>query len=133
MATGRPSIYTQSLADKICQELSMGKSMRTVCKPASMPNPATIFRWLRTKPEFCNQYEKAKQEAADAMVDDMLDIADDLDENPQSRRIRVDTRKWIASKLKPRKYGDKITHGGDPDNPIHVALPFDFSDPKSSS
>lgn len=107
--------------------------MRTVCQLKSMPNPATIFRWLRTKPEFCEQYEKAKQESADALVDDMLHFADERSENPQRSRLQVDTRKWIASKLKPKKYGDKAIIGGDPDNPFtHKVLPFEFIDPQDT-
>jgi hypothetical protein len=85
-----------------------------------MPGLATVFRWFDEHPEFREQYEAAKEEGADAMVEEMLDIADDTSENPASRRIRVDTRKWIASKLKPKRYGDKVTHAGDADNPINM-------------
>ena len=154
---GRPTKYTKAIAAKICGQLAMGKSMRTVCKDPKLPCPATIFNWLRDIPEFLEQYELAKEEAADALVDEMLDIADDgmndyyfdtiiskLDpdttvaelmndegylalralcakarpEGAQRSRLRLDARKWIASKLKPKKYGDKITHAGDEDNPV---------------
>jgi len=133
---GRPTKYTKKLADKICAQLANGDSMRTVCKPTTMPCKATLFRWLRTKSEFLDQYEKAKAESADALVDEILDIADDGSndwmethdkegenigwktngEAMQRSRLRVDTRKWIASKLKPKKYGDRVfnetTHKG---------------------
>ena len=123
---GRPSGYSQELADRICAELAAGKSLRTVCKADDMPSTQTVFRWLRTYPEFCDQYARAKDESADMLVDDMLDIADESSndwmanndpENPGYRlngeainraRLRVDTRKWIAAKLKPKKYGEKI-------------------------
>ena len=122
MAGGRPSDYTDELADRICSELSDGKSMRTVCSPDNMPDKATVFRWIRTRGEFRNQYARAKEESADALTDEMLDIADDTandyiktdeegirlnPENIQRSRVRIDTRKWLASKLKPKKYGDK--------------------------
>lgn len=137
---GRPSIYTQDLADRICAQLSAGLSMRTVCKADDMPDMVTVFRWLRTKEEFCKQYEKAKAEAADALVEEMLDIADDgtndwmeihdkdgecagykvNGEHVQRSRLRVDTRKWIAAKLKPKKYGERVDvdHGIQKDNSI---------------
>ena len=135
---GRPSIYTQELADRICAELALGKSMRTVLKAEGMPSMDTVFRWLREKPEFSEHYVKAKAESADALVEEMIDIADsgtnDWMENNdpnnpgyrvngehiQRSRLRVDTRKWIAAKLKPRKYGEKLdmNHGIQPDNPI---------------
>jgi hypothetical protein len=100
--------------------------MRSVCKDEGMPSMQTVFSWLRTKPEFLEQYTRAKDESADALVDEMLDIADhatndwmeqhDKDnvgyrlngEAINRSRLRVDTRKWIASKLKPKKYGEKV-------------------------
>lgn len=116
----------------------MGKSMRTVLKADGMPVMDTVFRWLREKPEFSDQYVKAKAESADALVEEIIDIADsgsnDWMENNdpnnpgyrvngehiQRSRLRVDSRKWIASKLKPKKYGEKLdmNHGIQPDNPI---------------
>ena len=127
MPVGRPSDYTQELADQICSQLAEGKSMRTVCLPDDMPDKSTVFRWLRTHDEFRDQYERAKDESADALIEETLDIADDgtndyitrensdgseyevvNSEHIQRSRLRVDTRKWIASKLKPKKYGDKI-------------------------
>lgn len=119
---GRPTDYTQDLADKLCSELADGKSMRTVCAIDDMPSKSTVFRWIRTKEEFRDQYTRAKEESADALTDEMLDIADDsqLDytetdedgkrlnaENIQRSRLKIETRKWLASKLKPKKYGDK--------------------------
>lgn len=118
----RPSDYTPELGDLICSELADGKSMRAVCLPDEMPDKATVFRWIRTKKGFRDQYARAKEESADALTDEMLDIADDsnLDytktdedgvklnsENIQRSRLRIDTRKWLASKLKPKKFGDK--------------------------
>jgi hypothetical protein len=124
---GRPSIFTQELGDKICEQLALGISMRTVCLAEEMPSIATVFSWIRTKPEFQAQYARAKEESADAMAEDILDIADDgtndwvtitlpggyEKEVPdhevlQRSRLRVDTRKWIMSKMKPKKYGEKL-------------------------
>lgn len=117
---GRPSDYTQELADRICQGLADGFSLRTVCLAEDMPNKASVFRWLRIHKEFSDQYARAKEEAAELYAEDMLEISDDLSGDVQRDRLRVDTRKWIASKLKPKKYGDKITHEGNEDAPIVV-------------
>ena len=125
---GRPTSYTQELADKICEQLAVGYSMRTVSKEPNMPSVETIFRWIRTYPEFNDQYARAKREAADAMSEDLLDIADDgtndwmednydkgktpgyalNGENIQRSKLRVDTRKWLMAKMKPRIYGEKL-------------------------
>lgn len=118
----RPSDYTQELADEICSQLSDGKSLRAVCRQDLMPSATTIFSWMRLHPTFLEQYARAKESSADAMADDILDIADDKDEDAQSRRVRIDARKWIASKLKPKKYGDKIdtTISGPDGGPVQV-------------
>jgi len=132
---GRPTLYTQELADYICEQLAEGKSMRTVAKDEKLPSMQTMFTWLRVHKEFLEQYTRAKEEAADLLVEEMLEIADEVSndtistdkgDKPNSEwinrsRLRVDTRKWVASKLKPKKYGDKVdltTNGKDLVQPI---------------
>lgn len=119
----RPTDYTTDLAAAICAELAAGRSLRSVCEDEAMPDKATVFRWLAKHEALRDQYARAKEESADALVEDMLAIADDgindTYTDPQGvqradndviqrSRLRVETRKWIASKLKPKKYGDKI-------------------------
>jgi hypothetical protein len=123
---GRPSGYTQEIADRICARLVDGLSLRTICKADDMPSCQTVYTWLRSRPEFLDQYARAKEDAADAFAEEMLDIADEgtndwmaandpenlgyklNGEHINRSRLRVDTRKWIASKLKPKKYGEKV-------------------------
>lgn len=123
---GRPTIYTKELADSICERLALGESMRTVCAQEDMPSMSSVFKWLRENEEFSQQYVKAKEESSDAMAEDLLHIADTpvmgeiktikpdgsveikQDEMLGHRRLQVDTRKWLMSKMKPKKYGDKI-------------------------
>jgi hypothetical protein len=137
MPAGRPSEYTQEIADRICAELSDGKSLRTVCRADDMPSCVTVFSWFRRYPEFLSQYTRAKEESADAMTDESLEIADDArndwmelhgkdgsvnyqvnGEHIQRSRLRIETRKWYASKLKPKKYGEKLELAGDPNAPL---------------
>lgn len=140
MTAGRPSLYSVELADQICERLANGESMRSVCRDENMPAMSSVFKWLREIPQFSQQYAKAKEESADALVEDMLDIADDgtndwmekhgkdgenigwqlNGEHIQRSKLRVDVRKWAASKLKAKKYGDKIELSGDPENPLQV-------------
>lgn len=127
MKQGRPSAFSQEIADRLCAEISTtSKSLKTICKDENMPSAVTIFAWLRTNEAFLNQYTRAKEEQADLMIEEMIDIADDgsndymtitkgdLEYEVENKelvnrsRLRVDTRKWIASKLKPKKYGDKL-------------------------
>jgi hypothetical protein len=115
---GRPSDYTQEMADLICEKLCEGESLRAICLPDEMPNRSTVFRWLSLHEEFSNQYARAKEEQAEALADDIIAIADQYDQaiekleggtdHIQRAKLRIDSRKWVASKLKPKKYGDKV-------------------------
>jgi len=126
---GRPCEYTPEISDRICAGIANGKSLRTILKADNMPGMSTVFEWLRKFPEFAEQYARARDAQADALADEIQDIADDgsndymeeLDkktgecigwrqngEAAQRSRLRVDARKWIASKLKPKRYGDKL-------------------------
>lgn len=125
-AIGRPSSFTQDLADRICAELALGRSMRSVCREDWCPSMQTVFRWLRENDTFREQYARAKEESADAMIEEMSEIADEMPAytpegkidpaDVNNRRLRIDTRKWLASKLKPKKYGDRVAVGGDGPN-----------------
>jgi hypothetical protein len=125
---GRPSDFTQEVADRICDEIASGKSLRSICKAGDLPDKSTVFRWLGENTKFRDQYACAREAQADYMAEDILDIADDgtndygfkegedkdgegakpvfLAENVQRSKLRVDARKWLASKLAPKKYGD---------------------------
>ena len=126
-AGGRPSSYSESVAAKICESLAQGKSLRTVCKGKGMPNASTVFVWLSKHPKFQEQYARAKEASADAMGEEILDISDDASndwmekhgkdgdvgyilngEHVQRSRLRIDSRKWLMSKMKSKKYGDKL-------------------------
>lgn len=119
---GRPTKYTKALAAKICSQLADGKSLRKVCEPASMPSKSTVFLWLANHEVFSDQYARAKAESAEAHADDILDIADDPSLHPNDKRVRIDTRKWLASKLKPKRYGDRLIHQGDEDEPVFTKV-----------
>ena len=121
--TGRPTKYTEDIADELCARIMAGFSVRTICEAEDMPCAKTFYNWLRVHEEFLQQYVHAKEEQADALVEDMLHIADQTAIDGvavQHARLRVDTRKWIASKLKSKKYGEKITHAGDKDSPLTI-------------
>lgn len=117
---GRPSDYTQELADKICALLAEGASMRSISNLEGFPSCETMFRWIREKPEFREQYARAKEESADLLVEMMMNESDLAIDGAwkadpkaagavvQGHRLKVDTLKWTASKLKPKKYGDKV-------------------------
>ncbi|AXF75424.1 ubiquitin carboxyl-hydrolase [Erwinia tracheiphila] len=109
---GRPSDYLPEVADDICALLASGESLVKVCKRPGMPDKSTVFRWLAIHDDFCDKYAKATEARADAIFEDMFDIADDATEEPAAvakARLRIDTRKWALARMNPKKYGDKVS------------------------
>lgn len=110
--TGRPSDYLPEVAADICSMLANGESLRKVCERPGMPAKATVFRWLAQHEEFRDQYAKATDTRADAIFEEMLDIADSVAEEAAAvgkARLRIDTRKWALARMNPKKYGDKVS------------------------
>lgn len=125
----RPNIYTRELGEQICAFVSQAYSLREIECMEGMPAVSTICLWLNQadKHEFMEQYEQAQAIKAENLADELLAIADNgtndymqrsNPDNPgwvangehiQRSRLRVDTRKWIAAKLLPKKYGDRNT------------------------
>lgn len=102
--------YSKELADQVCAYIVEGMSLKRVSHQKDMPCVASIFYWIRTNPEFKEMYEKAKREQADALIEEMQDIADmATPDTCNVAKLQVDTRKWVASKMKPKKYGDSST------------------------
>lgn len=114
---GRPSEYTEERAGEICQWIVNGKSLVSYCRQHAM-GIETVYRWLRTHAEFRDRYAQAHEDRADTLADQMLDIADTRGmsmEDAQMAKLAVETRKWIASKLRPQKYGERqetVVSGG---------------------
>lgn len=106
---GRQSEFTQEIADRICERLSEGESLRSICEADNMPNKATVFRWLAIHKTFSDQYARARETQADVIADEILHIADTTSD-PVKARVQIDSRKWLAGKMLPKVYGDKVTN-----------------------
>lgn len=121
----RPSKFSQKMADLICEGIADGLSLRGLCLLEDMPSTSTVCRWLASNDAFREQYACARELQADALFDDCLAISDGAhplaEDDTQARKLQIDTRKWMAGKLKG-KYSDKIKHvgGDDGDAPIKV-------------
>ena len=136
---GRPTAFSQDIADEICLRLSHGESLRSIVKDKHIPAQSTIYVWLNKNMPFQEQYTRAREEQAETMADEIVAIADETPQTApvfnkdgevidikldsayiQWQRQRIDARKWTASKLRPKKYGDRVVHAGDDDNPMVV-------------
>lgn len=114
---GRPSLYSEGLANTICDRIACGESLASICRDDGMPDYKTVIRWLREKDDFRDNYTRAREDQADADADSVQDIGrrvltGELD--PQAARVAIDALKWAAGKRKPKKYGDKLdlNHSG---------------------
>jgi len=124
---GRHSEYNEKTADTILERISNGESLKKITDEDGMPSRVTVHQWLKDNATFLNNYELARALQADVYADEMDEIAHNEKIDVQRARLIIDTRKWIASKLKPKKYGEKLdlTSG---DEPISNAL---FAPPKN--
>jgi hypothetical protein len=120
---GRPSSFTQELADAICERLSEGESLRSICEGPHMPSKAAVFRWLANNDNFRDQYARARETQADVIADEVLSIADNATD-PAKARVQIDARKWLAGKMRPKVYGDKVIaeHSGPDGGPLQIAF-----------
>lgn len=103
----RPSEYSEETAYKICEQLADGMSLRKICAQEGMPDKTTVRRWLQQQDGFRTQYAQAREDQADHWADEIIDIADEA-EDAGLARVQVDARKWVACKLKPKVYGERL-------------------------
>lgn len=108
---GRPSEFDPVLADIICERMKAGESLRAICRDEGMPAEGTVRTWaVANQGGFHAQYTRAREAQMDALAEDIIEIADDKEEDPQRARLRVDTRKWLMSKIAPKRFGDRTRH-----------------------
>jgi len=104
---GRPSTYSRELVTDFCKLLATGNTLRSLCATDRFPTATTIYDWLEKFPEFAEQYARARSQQADHYAEMIIDEA--FGANDASiGRLRMDALKWAASKIAPKKYGDKI-------------------------
>jgi hypothetical protein len=114
---GRPSDFTPDMGDRICQSLSSGLSLRQTCQQEGIPAMGTVLRWVKDFPAFREQYARAREDLQEFWAEDILSVSDDPTITSDQKRIMVDSRKWLLSKLAPKKYGDKLALGGSDEMP----------------
>ena len=139
---GRPTKYSTEITAEILTRLTEGESLRSIVKDAHMPPQATVYEWLAAKPDFAERYAYARDQQAETLADEIIALADEkpkevTDDKGHGRidngwvtwqKNRVDARKWVAAKLKPKKYGDRVTHAGDAENPLEIKASTEIFD-----
>jgi len=130
------STYTEAIGDIICEGIAQGRSLRSICAEPGMPHASTVCKWVGLFPLFATQYIRAREAQAETLAEETLAIADDGSndwmqkndpknpgyefngEHVQRSRLRVDARKWFASKVYPKRYGEKLELAADPERPL---------------
>lgn len=108
---GRPCKYTEELGNFICEIISTSSiGLPKICESYDfLPHHDTVRKWRLEIPNFSAQYARAKLAQADILAEECLEISDNSTSvNYHTDRLRIDTRKWLASKLLPKQYGDKL-------------------------
>jgi hypothetical protein len=119
--------FTQEMADLVCERIAVdGHSLKEIGRDLSMPSTGTILHWAATIPSFTDQYTRARERLLEHWAEDTIDIADTTHEGVKTeisdkfgikeihgdmvehRKLRIEARKWLLSKLAPRKYGEKL-------------------------
>lgn len=142
---GRPTLYTKEIANRICEELATGKSLRAICAAdEELPAENTVRGWAMDDVQgFFAQYARARDLGLDAMADEVIEIADTTQEGVKTkitdegeetthadmiehRKLRFQARQWYLSKLAPKRYGDRLHQeltgaNGAPLNPSSVS------------
>ena len=105
---GRPSKMTEAVQTEILTRVSTGESLRKICSDKHLPNAKNVFSFIYSNEEFRNNYETSRREQAEWLGEEIVDIADNDTGDTQRDRLRIDARKWVMSKMLPKKYSDKI-------------------------
>ena len=106
----RPKTYSPELGRLLCEAVASSQDgLRKTCDSrAELPAFSTVQGWLRDHADLAVQYARAKRTQLEAMAEDIVDIGRDDSIDPADKRIRIDSMKWLLSKLIPRTYGDKL-------------------------
>lgn len=123
---GRPSTRDAEIEGIILEALAAGIPLRQICEDAALPAESTVRKWAVEDSVFGARYAGARSIGLDVIAEGTIEIADDLTEDPNSRRVRIDARKWLLSKMRPDKYGDRtaLEHTGAGGAPLSVTVEF---------
>lgn len=117
----RPSEYDPDVASALLFEIATSREgLNTICSSKEeFPDPKTVYRWMLANEEFRQGYARAKEDQLQVLEDEILGIADTPStgafDNVERSKLRIESRKWLMGKLKPKKYGDKsqVEHSGE--------------------
>lgn len=114
--------FSEQVFDGICGRVFGGESIAAITRDKDMPSQRSFYRWLKNDRALARRYSFACSVRGDILADEIVTIADECTD-PKRARLQIDARKWKASKMAPKKYGDKVNleHTGKDGGTIEVA------------
>lgn len=123
---GRPSVYSNELADAICEAIATGEhsgALHLICQRRDdFPTERTVYSWLQNNEAFLHKYQAARARQQDHEIDECIRIADEATD-PNKARVQILARQWRAGKLAPKKYGERVEHAGEIEHKFVARLP----------
>ena len=112
------SRYTPELVESILHRLSNGDTLRSICRDEGIPE-SSFRTWVHTDRDGLGaRYARARALQIDCLADEVLTVAYRSDLDPAERRVITENLRWLLSKLRPERFGDRLLVAGDPENPI---------------
>lgn len=112
MGDNTQMVYTPDVANRICDLIVQGMTIRKIVELPGMPSNGTVFNWLHRQPEFMEQYARARETSAHAFAERVAEIGEDVyaggSLTPDAARVAIDAAKWTAGRRLPKVYGDKL-------------------------
>lgn len=135
--TGRPSKYTPELVAEICERLSVGETMRQICRDEHMPHWTQVYEWMARDEALSLRVAHAREAGFEALAEETLQISDTpvmgqkqvmgdkstyttVEDMLGHRRLQIETRLKLLACWSPKRYGNKVQVGGDGGAPIKV-------------
>ncbi len=130
------------IAEKVIVGMHDGMSCYKSCKAAGIPH-STFLTWMNDDKELADKYARAREDLIERMASDLIELSDvDVGMQPDGRRdwsavqkhkLQVDTRKWLLSKLAPKRYGERVALAADEESPLQVGINVNFVKPNGGS
>jgi len=105
-----PTKKTPQMLNKICEQIALGKSLRSICKDKEMPSLKSVVKWLNEDKDFQDKYSVARENRGDLYGEMINDIALEVLTGKidwQRARVTIDALKWTSARMSPKKYGDR--------------------------
>ena len=102
---------TPAICDEVARQIAEGASLRSICRQPAMPSLSGVMNHLRASPEFQAQYDAAREMRGDRFGEQVADIAQECyrgELDPNVARVAGALLQWAASRMAPKKYGDRI-------------------------